>query len=148
MNTQCVAGGFEGRPKACPPTLSPPSAKGGAKVADQDNENFIIVNKPSGIAVQSGTKSFKNLIDILKNTIYFENSKPYIVHRLDKETSGILIIAKNREYAQLITSLFRIRKIHKTYHAIVNGKIPFNKKTPSKFRSCLALEAFWPSSFC
>ena len=89
----------------------------------EDNENFIIINKPTGIPVQSGTKSFKNIIDILKNTKYFENSKPFIVHRLDKETSGILIIAKNRKYAQLFTSLFRIRKIHKTYLAIVYGKV-------------------------
>ncbi len=89
----------------------------------EDNENFIVINKPTGIPVQSGTKSFKNIIDILKNSKYFENSKPFIVHRLDKETSGILIIAKNRRYAQLFTSLFRIRKIHKTYLAIVYGKI-------------------------
>ena len=89
----------------------------------EDNENFIVINKPTGIAVQSGTKSFKNIIDILKNTKYFESSKPFIVHRLDKETSGILIIAKNRKYAQLFTSLFRIRKIHKTYLAIVYGKV-------------------------
>ena len=89
----------------------------------EDNENFIVINKPTGIPVQSGTKSFKNIIDILKNTKYFKNSKPFIVHRLDKETSGVLIIAKNRKYAQLFTSLFRIRKIHKTYLAIVYGKI-------------------------
>jgi len=89
----------------------------------EDNENFIVINKPTGIPVQSGTKSFKNIIDILKNTKYFENSQPFIVHRLDKETSGILIIAKNRKYAQLFTSLFRIRKIHKTYLAIVYGKV-------------------------
>ena len=88
----------------------------------ENNENFIVINKPTGIPVQSGTKSFKNIIDILKNTKYFENSKPFIVHRLDKETSGVLIIAKNRKYAQLFTSLFRIRKIHKTYLAIVYGK--------------------------
>ncbi len=89
----------------------------------EDNENFIIINKPTGIPVQSGTKSFKNIIDILKNSKYFKNSKPFIVHRLDKETSGLLIIAKNRKYAQLFTSLFRIRKIHKTYLAIVYGKV-------------------------
>ena len=94
----------------------------------EDNQNFIVINKPSGIPVQSGTKSFKNIIDILKNTRYFENSKPFIVHRLDKETSGILIIAKNRKYAQLFTSLFRIRKIHKTYLAIVYGKVGKFKK--------------------
>tara|TARA_B100000575_G_C23094428_1_gene631121 strand:- start:689 stop:1588 length:900 start_codon:yes stop_codon:yes gene_type:complete len=95
----------------------------------EDNENFIVINKPSGIPVQSGTKSFKNVIDILKNTKYFENSKPFIVHRLDKETSGVLIVAKNRKYAQLFTSLFRIRKIHKTYLAIVFGKPEKSIKT-------------------
>ena len=89
----------------------------------EDNENFIVINKQTGIPVQSGTKSFKNIIDILKNTKYFENSKPFIVHRLDKETSGVLIIAKNRKYAQLFTSLFRIRKIHKTYLSLVYGKV-------------------------
>ena len=94
----------------------------------EDNENFIVINKPTGIPVQSGTKSFKNIIDILKNTKYFKNSKPFIVHRLDKETSGVLIIAKNRKYAQLFTSLFRIRKIHKTYLAIVYGKVDKSTK--------------------
>ena len=89
----------------------------------EDNENFIVLNKPAGVPVQSGTKSFKNLADILKKTKYFENSKPFIVHRLDKETSGVLIIAKNRKFAQLFTTLFRIRKIHKTYLAVVYGKV-------------------------
>ena len=89
----------------------------------ENNENFIVINKPSGIAVQSGTKSFKNVVDTLRGTKYFEDSKPYIVHRLDKETSGILIVAKTREYAQLFTSLFRIRKIHKTYLAVVYGEV-------------------------
>ena len=89
----------------------------------EDNENFIVINKPAGIPVQSGTKSFKNITDLLKNSKYFEGLKPFIVHRIDKETSGILIIAKNREYAQLFTSLFRIRKIHKTYLALAYGKI-------------------------
>ena len=89
----------------------------------ENNENFIVINKPAGIAVQSGTKSFKNLVDTLRETKYFEDSKPYIVHRLDKETSGIIIVAKTREYAQLFTSLFRIRKIHKTYLAIVYGEV-------------------------
>ena len=89
----------------------------------ENNENFIVINKPAGIAVQSGTKSFKNVVDTLRETKYFENSKPFIVHRLDKETSGILIVAKNRDYAQLFTSLFRIRKIHKTYLAVVYGEV-------------------------
>ena len=95
----------------------------------EDNTNFIVINKPTGIPVQSGTKSFRNIVDILKNTKYFKNSKPFIVHRIDKETSGILIIAKNRKFAQLFTSLFRIRKIHKTYIALTHGKISKGIKT-------------------
>ena len=89
----------------------------------ENNDNFVVINKPSGIPVQSGTRSFKNIIDILKNTKYFEHTKPFVVHRLDKETSGVMIVAKNREYAQLFTSLFRIRKIHKTYLAITYGAV-------------------------
>jgi len=95
----------------------------------ENNDNFVVINKPRGIAVQAGTKSFRNIIDVLKDSKYFENTKPYIVHRLDKETSGILIVAKNREYAQLFTSLFRIRKIHKTYIALTYGKISKEIKT-------------------
>jgi len=92
-----------------------------------DNENFIVVNKESGIAVQGGTKSKKNLIDIFSKSKIFANSKPYSVHRLDKDTSGVFIIAKNRDTAKLFTSLFRLRKIHKTYLAICYGEIEMNK---------------------
>jgi 23S rRNA pseudouridine955/2504/2580 synthase len=95
----------------------------------ENNDNFVVINKPRGIAVQAGTKSFRNIIDVLKESKYFENTKPFIVHRLDKETSGVLIVAKNREYAQLFTSLFRIRKIHKTYIALTYGKIPKDLQT-------------------
>ena len=95
----------------------------------ENNSNFVVINKPRGIAVQAGTKSFKNIIDVLKASKYFEHTKPFIVHRLDKETSGVLIVAKNREYAQLFTSLFRIRKIHKTYIALAHGKVSNTIKT-------------------
>jgi len=98
------------------------------KFVIENNDNFIVINKPSGIPVQAGTKSFKNIIDILKDTKYFEHTKPFVVHRLDKETSGVMIVAKNREYAQLFTSLFRIRKMHKTYLAITHGEIKKDTK--------------------
>ena len=95
----------------------------------ENNENFAVINKPAGIAVQSGTKSRKNILDILKKTKEFDGFYPYPVHRIDKETTGILIIAKNRKYAQLFTSLFRIRKIHKTYLGIVLGELNKSKGT-------------------
>ena len=95
----------------------------------ENNENFAVINKPSGIAVQSGTKSKKNILDILRSSKEFQGSLPYTVHRIDKETTGLLIVAKNRKYAQLFTSLFRIRKIHKIYLGIVLGEIHKSKGT-------------------
>jgi len=95
----------------------------------ENNENFVVINKPAGIAVQAGTKSRRNILDILRNTKEFEGASPYPVHRIDKETTGVLVVAKNRKYAQLFTSLFRIRKIHKTYLGIVIGELQKNKDT-------------------
>ena len=88
-----------------------------------NNDDFIVLNKSAGISVQGGTKSKKNLIDIFSRSKIFEGIKPYSVHRLDKETSGVFIMAKNRETAQLLTSLFRLRKVHKTYLAICSGEL-------------------------
>jgi|TARA_B100000929_G_scaffold265332_1_gene232300 23S rRNA pseudouridine955/2504/2580 synthase len=93
----------------------------------ENNNNFIVINKKAGLPVQGGTKINENVTNIFSNSIYFKDYKPFIVHRIDKETSGILIIAKNRETAQQLTSLFRIRKIHKTYLALSFGQIDKEK---------------------
>ena len=89
----------------------------------ENNDNFIVLNKASGISVQGGTKSKKNLVDIFAKSEIFQGTKPYSVHRLDKDTSGVFIMAKTRESAQLLTSLFRLRKVHKTYLAICHGEL-------------------------
>ena len=91
-----------------------------------NNDDFIVLNKSSGISVQGGTKSKKNLVDIFAKSEIFKDSKPYSVHRLDKDTSGVFLIAKKRESAQLLTSLFRLRKVYKTYLAICHGEIQKN----------------------
>jgi 23S rRNA pseudouridine955/2504/2580 synthase len=88
-----------------------------------NNDNFIVLNKSTGISVQGGTKSKKNLVDIFAKSEIFKDTKPYSVHRLDKDTSGVFIMAKTRESAQLLTSLFRLRKVHKTYLAICHGEL-------------------------
>ena len=93
----------------------------------ENNDDFIVINKKSGISVQGGTKSKNNLIDIFSNSALFNDTKPYSVHRLDKETSGVMIIAKNYSSAKLLTTLFRLRKIHKTYLAICHGVFKNNK---------------------
>ena len=89
----------------------------------EDNDDFIVLNKNSGISVQGGTKSKKNLIDIFSKSKFFYDSKPFTVHRLDKDTSGVFIIAKNRKAAQLLTTLFRLRKVYKTYLAVCHGEL-------------------------
>ena len=74
--------------------------KSNEKLIIDNNDNFIVVNKSAGISVQGGTKSKKNLIDIFAKSKIFEGTKPFSVHRLDKDTSGVFIIAKNRQTAQ------------------------------------------------
>jgi len=91
-----------------------------------NNDNFVVLNKASGISVQGGTKSKKNLVDIFAKSEIFKDTKPYSVHRLDKDTSGVFIMAKTRESAQLLTSLFRLRKVHKTYLAVCHGELDKN----------------------
>ena len=91
-----------------------------------NNDDFIVLNKSAGISVQGGTKSKKNLVDIFAKSEIFQGTKPYSVHRLDKDTSGVFMMAKNRETAQLLTSLFRLRKVHKTYLAICHGELEKN----------------------
>ena len=91
-----------------------------------NNNDFVVLNKSPGISVQGGTKSKKNLVDIFARSEIFKNTKPFSVHRLDKDTSGVFIMAKHRESAQLLTSLFRLRKVHKTYLAICHGELQKN----------------------
>ena len=93
----------------------------------ENNDDFIVIDKSPGVPVQGGTKSKKNLIDILASSEFFKDTKPFPVHRLDKETSGIMIISKNHNSARLLTTLFRLRKIHKTYLAICHGHISKKK---------------------
>mgnify|MGYP001159482654 FL=1 len=93
----------------------------------ENNDDFIVIDKSPGVPVQGGTKSKKNLIDILASSEFFKDTKPFPVHRLDKETSGIMIISKNHNSARLLTTLFRLRKIHKTYLAVCHGHISKKK---------------------
>ena len=97
--------------------------KSNEKLIIDNNDDFIVLNKNSGISVQGGTKSKKNLVDIFAKSEIFQNTKPFSVHRLDKDTSGVFIMAKHHKSAQLLTSLFRLRKVHKTYLAVCHGEL-------------------------
>ena len=86
-------------------------------------DNFLLViNKPYGIPVQGGNNVNFN-IDLILPILCKNNSSIRLVHRIDKNTSGILLLAKTKEVAQNITMLFKENKIKKKYLAIVEGKL-------------------------
>ncbi len=83
-----------------------------------ENANFIILNKWCGIASQGGSKVIFSIDHIIKSISPSYN----LVHRLDKETSGLLIIAKNLQYTKIFGDMFKNKKIEKTYLAICEGR--------------------------
>ncbi|MDA9632647.1 RluA family pseudouridine synthase [Pelagibacteraceae bacterium] len=82
-----------------------------------ENDNFLIIDKWSGIASQGGSNIVISIDTIIKNISENYN----LVHRLDKETSGLMIIAKNLKYTRLFGKLFKSQKLKKTYLAICDG---------------------------
>ena len=83
-----------------------------------EDENFIVIDKWYGIATQGGSNISLSIDSIIKNISDNYN----LVHRLDKETSGLMIIAKNLKYTKIFGKLFRLQKIKKTYLALCDGK--------------------------
>ncbi len=83
-----------------------------------ENDNFLVIDKWCGISTQGGTNIIISIDTFIKNI-----SKNYnLVHRLDKETSGLLIIAKNLKYTKIFGKLFKSQQIKKTYLALCDGK--------------------------
>ncbi len=84
----------------------------------KENINWIVLNKPNQIAVQGGTGQKKNIDELLKSISNDNQFK--LVHRLDKDTSGILVIAKNLKTAKNFNDYFKNKRIIKLYLAIVS----------------------------
>ena len=87
-----------------------------------EDDFLLVINKPHGIPVQGGNNVNFN-IDLILPILCENNSSIRLVHRIDKNTSGILLLAKSKEVAQNITMLFKENKIKKKYLAIVEGKL-------------------------
>ena len=86
------------------------------------DDEIMVINKPNGLAVQGGSK-VKTSIDNILQTLKFEKKeRPRLVHRLDKDTSGLLMVARTKNYANFYTDLFKKRIIKKVYLAIVYGE--------------------------
>ncbi len=103
-----------------------------------EDKNFLAVNKPTGLQVHAAKIRAQKqpvglqptLVDWLikkypeiKTVGDNPETRPGIVHRLDKETSGVLLVARNQEYFEYLKSLFQNREIAKTYRALVIGKL-------------------------
>jgi 23S rRNA pseudouridine955/2504/2580 synthase len=85
------------------------------------DENLIAIDKPAGIAVQAGNAGDFS-IDVALPYLKFDSEEtPRLVHRLDRDTSGILLLARNRKTATLLTDGFKNKTIKKTYLALVKG---------------------------
>ena len=98
-----------------------------------ENEDLIVVNKPAGMVVHpaAGHSSGTLVNAVLGYDPDIEGiggeERPGVVHRLDKETSGLILLAKNERAHRWLQDQFRLRKVEKTYLALVDGKPP----TPS-----------------
>ena len=85
------------------------------------DDHIIALNKPAGLATQGGSKQKKH-IDGFTEALKFEmDEKPRLVHRLDKETSGVLLLARTRKVAQYLADAFKQKKTRKIYWAAVAG---------------------------
>ena len=86
-----------------------------SKITIYNDNEILILNKPSGIAVQGGTGVESHIDGYLQSAFFDTDINPRLVHRLDKETSGVLVIALKRKMAIHLANLFKERKVKKTY---------------------------------
>ena len=85
------------------------------------DKDMIVLNKPAGLAVQGGSKTTRHIDGLLEGLKFDSDEKPRLVHRLDKETSGILVVARSVKSAGFLSQLFKTKEVHKTYWALVAG---------------------------
>ena len=86
------------------------------------DDHLIILNKPPGLAVQGGSKQKAHLGTLLTALSFDREDSPRLVHRLDKDTSGLLVLARTGAMATALTRLFRSKEVEKVYFAAVAGR--------------------------
>lgn len=86
-----------------------------------NDDDIVVFNKPAGLAVQGGT-GIRKSVDKMASAL-FPYDKISLVHRLDKETSGVLVVAKNQRAAQKLAEAFQSKTAHKEYLALLNGDV-------------------------
>jgi 23S rRNA pseudouridine955/2504/2580 synthase len=115
-----------------PLTLAPPKPRDDAPAAQKDraflksitlheDADVLVLNKPIGLAVQGGSGTTRHLDGMLDALRDAQGQRPRLVHRLDKDTAGCLLVAKTRFAATALAKTFRSRSARKTYWALVVG---------------------------
>lgn len=99
------------------------------------DRHVIVINKPAGLAVQGGSKTGKHIDAMLDGLMFDGTERPRLVHRLDKDTSGVLLLARSAKSAAMLGEAFRSSEARKVYWAVVTG-VP----RPSSGRLDLSLE--------
>lgn len=99
----------------------------------KENDHYIALNKPSGLAVQGGSGIKYNIDEMLQYN-FGKNKTPKLIHRIDKDTSGLLLVAKDQISAKKFANYFKERKILKVYLALVS---PVPKKESGTINSSL-----------
>jgi 23S rRNA pseudouridine955/2504/2580 synthase len=108
----------------------PPRASDGVSAGDVDfvrslvihqDADVIVLNKPAGLAVQGGAKTVRHLDALLGGLKFDAEARPKLVHRLDRDTSGCLVIARHPRAAAFLGEAFRDRDTDKIYWAVVVG---------------------------
>ncbi len=114
--------------KVEPPTEGPRASKADQEIRDffkkitlYEDDDVLVIDKPFGLAVQGGSGLTKHVDGMLAALTDKRGQKPRLVHRLDRDTSGCLVIAKTRFAASALTKSFRSRDTRKTYWALLAG---------------------------
>ncbi|MEG6509785.1 RluA family pseudouridine synthase [Methyloligella sp. 2.7D] len=116
---QAMQGGKPPAAKAQP--LSAADRKFLADITLYEDDDLLILNKPSGLAVQGGSKTARHIDGMLAGLGDGPETRPRLVHRLDRDTSGVLVIAKRRSIAAKLGKAFQTRSVRKIYWALVYG---------------------------
>jgi 23S rRNA pseudouridine955/2504/2580 synthase len=86
-----------------------------------EDDDLLVLNKPYGLAVQGGSGTVHHIDGMLASLANEAGERPVLVHRLDRDTSGVLLVAKTRRVAAQLGEIFRSRQAQKVYWALVEG---------------------------
>ncbi len=96
------------------------------------DDHLIVLNKPAGLPTQGGSKQTRHIDGLSEALRFGYDDKPRLVHRLDKDTSGVLLLARTQKMASALTEAFRHRETRKIYWAAVAG-VPHPRKGTIKY---------------